>query len=107
MFSRWMTTLGWIGLGCAIAYFIVMDKSHAPASGSDYVHNTQTALLVSAGMVIGGHLLRMLGGMLGVGMGRCKKCGKRIAKSEMFCFNHQKEIIWESREKTRTAGLKR
>src|SRR5262245_49195736 len=107
MFSRIVTTLGWIGLACAIGYFIFADKSRDPKAKAnyEYVHQTQQILLVSGGMVIGGHLLRFLGGVVGLDSGRCKKCKKRIPKSEMFCFDHQKEIIWNSKERTRTAGI--
>ena len=70
-----------------------------------YVWQTQWILIISAGVILGGYVLRYLGQALGIGKtGRCRKCGKKIDKSEMYCFDHRRDSIWEAQEKNRLEG---
>jgi hypothetical protein len=105
MISTLISTLGWIGLAGSLLYFIFADRS---GSGDlAYVDRTRTALIISAVMVVGGHVLRYVGKLAGVGSGHCQKCGKRIAKAEMFCFDHRLQSIREAQDRTRFAGTKK
>ena len=101
MFSQIVRTVGWIGFAVAIGYFILADKTAGEQGSPVYIHYTQEIFLVSAALVVGGYALKYLSGLAGVGKSRCQKCGKRVAKSEMFCFDHKKEAIWEARERSR------
>src|SRR2546430_9029550 len=95
-----ITTLGWFGFIVAIAYFLVYDRMSGTTS-IDYIKNTRDILYVSAALVMGGYLLKYVGTLLGMDKGRCKKCGKRIDKGEMFCFDHRREAIWRAQERGR------
>jgi hypothetical protein len=44
--------------------------------------------------------LRFLGHILGLGSGRCRKCGKRIERQEMYCFNHRLESIRQAQDRS-------
>jgi hypothetical protein len=106
MISLIIRTLGWFGLALALGYFMVADKIAGEEGNAIYVHNTQQIMMISAAMIVGGYVLKFLSGVVGIGKSRCKKCGKRISKNEMFCFDHKKEAIWEAKERTRFAGGK-
>lgn len=105
MISTLITTLGWIGLAGALLYFIISDRSGD--ANHSYVDHTRMAMIVSAVMVVGGHILRYFGKVAGVGKGRCQKCGKRIEKTEMFCFDHRIQTIREAQDRTRYVGTKK
>lgn len=106
MLSLAVRTLGWIGFALAIGYFMISDNLSGEHGDRAYVHTTQQILMASCGLVLGGYLLKFASGIAGAGTARCKKCGKRISKSEMFCFDHRRESIWEAQERTRYAGGK-
>lgn len=106
MISQILRTLGWTGFAVAIGYFIVADKIAGEEGNPIYIHYTQQIFMASAALIIGGYVLKYLSGVAGVGTSRCRKCGKRVAKSEMFCYDHKKESIEEARERSRFAGGK-
>ena len=96
-----ITSLGWFGFLLAAVYFIVYDRMSG-STNVDYINNARNILIGSAGMVLLGYILKYLGTLVGVGSGRCKKCKKRIDKSEMFCFDHRREAIWQAQERARS-----
>ncbi len=96
MVSKILITLGVLGMAVALLYFVVADKS--PGNDAKVVENTKLIFLVSAALVPTGYLLRFLGNILGLGYGRCKKCGKRIERQEMFCFDHRLESIRKAQD---------
>ncbi|HSP07739.1 MAG TPA: hypothetical protein VLR94_11215, partial [Acidobacteriota bacterium] len=91
MFSQIIRTLGWIGFAVGIGYFILADETAREQGNPVYIHYTQEIFLASAVLVVGGYALKYLSGVAGVGKSRCRKCGKRVATNEMFCFDHKKE----------------
>ena len=96
-----ITTIGWFGFVLSTAYFIVY-VSMGGSANSEYIYRSRDMLISSAGLVLLGYLLKYLGGALKLGTGKCKRCGKRIDKSEMFCFDHRREAIWEAQERARS-----
>lgn len=106
MISLIVRTMGWVGLIVGIGYFMVADEIAGEKGNPIYVHYTQQILLISAALVVGGYVLKILSGFAGVGTSRCQKCGKRIAKGAMFCFDHKREAILEAKERGRFAGGK-
>ena len=105
MLSQIVRSLGWIGFAVAAGYFILADRL-ASDQANLTIHNTRLIVFVSCALVVGGYILKFLSRAAGVGTSRCQKCGKRIAKNEMFCFDHKKESIWEAKERARFAGGK-
>jgi hypothetical protein len=101
-----ITAIGWFGFLVAIVYFVVYDRMGGTA-GVDYVRGSRDILLVSAALVVGGYVLKFAGSAAGVGRGRCKKCGKRIEKQEMFCFDHRLEAIRQAQERTRSVNQRK
>lgn len=102
MISQIIRTLGWIGFAVAIGYFILSDKASVEDElNPPYIQHTRQIFMVSAGLIVAGYVLKFVSGIAGVGKSRCRKCGKRIPKSEMYCFDHRKETIWEAKERTR------
>jgi hypothetical protein len=99
MFTKILITLGILGMAGALIYFMVADKSEGKEV--EVVENTKLYFVVSAAMVPAGYILRYLGKLVGVGTSRCRKCGKRIGKGEMFCFDHSFELVQEAKERTR------
>jgi hypothetical protein len=99
MFSKILITLGIIGMAAVLVYFMVADKSE----GQEVVvvKNTKLYFVIAAALVPAGYILRFLGKIMGVGSSRCRKCGKRIAKNEMFCFDHSLQLVQEAKERTR------
>jgi hypothetical protein len=96
-----ITTIGWFGFLVSAVYFIVYDRMSGSTS-SEYIFRSRDMLIGSAGLVLFGYVLKYLGGVLKLGTGKCKKCGKRINKSERFCFDHSREAIWEAQERARS-----
>lgn len=96
-----ITTIGWFGFVASAVYFIVYDRMSG-STNSDYIFKSRDMLIGSAGLVLLGYLVKYLGGALKLGTGKCKKCGKRIDKGEMFCFDHRRESIWEAQERGRS-----
>lgn len=106
MLSQVLRTIGFVGFALAVLYFMVADKIAGEQGNPIYIHYTQMIMAISGALVVGGYILKFLSHVAGVGTSRCKKCGKRVAKNEMFCFDHKKEAIWEAQERTRFAGGK-
>src|SRR5437667_5228130 len=95
-----ITTIGWFGFIVAFAYFLVYDRMSGTIS-IDHVQNTRDILFASGTLVLGGYLLKYLASLFGVGKGKCKTCGKRIDKGEMYCFDHRIEAIRRAQERGR------
>lgn len=102
-----ITTIGWFGFLLGLAYFVVYDHWISGSPDADYVTNTVRIWIASGALVLFGYALKFLAGVVGVGSGKCKKCGKRIDKGEMFCFDHRREQIWEAREKEHAASKRK
>jgi hypothetical protein len=99
MFTKILITLGIVGMAASLVYFMVADKSEGREV--EVVENTKLSFIVAAAMVPAGYILRFLGKLLGLGSSRCRKCGKRIEKQEMFCFDHSFELVQNAKERTR------
>ncbi len=97
MFSKILITSGVIGMALALLYFVVADKS--TGNNQQVVDNTKMIFFGSAALIPTGYVLRFLGRILGVGSGRCRKCGKRIERQEMFCFDHRLESIRQAQDR--------
>ena len=96
-----ITTIGWFGFVVSAAYFLVYDRMSG-STNPDYIFRSRDMLIASAGLVLLGYILKYLGSALKMGTGKCKRCGKRIDKSEMYCFDHRRDAIWEAQEKARS-----
>jgi len=100
-----LQTLGWIGLVFAIAYFVVCDRmADAPA---DYVRNTRDILFGAMILLVASYVMKRVTPALGLGQGKCKVCGKRIEKQEMFCFDHRLQSIRDAQDRTHTMEHRR
>jgi hypothetical protein len=99
MFTKILITLGIIGMAGALIYFMVADKTEGREV--EVVENTKLYFVIAAALVPTGYILRFLGKFLGVGTSRCRKCGKRIEKQEMFCFDHSLQLVQDAKERTR------
>ncbi len=98
-------TVGWLGLGLGLVYAFFLGRS---AEGDiTHIHNVQRILMISGSVLVSGYLLKFLGVRLHLGSGRCKTCGKRVNKHEMFCFDHRIEKIRNAQELDRTGEVKR
>ena len=104
--STLITSLGYLGLIVATAYFVIYDRM-ANVTEVNYVRNTRDIFFVSVIMIAGGYILKYVGPFFGMGYGRCKKCGKRIEKQEMFCFDHRLETIRQAQDRTHASNGKR
>ncbi|MGH9857973.1 MAG: hypothetical protein ACRD4B_09030 [Acidobacteriota bacterium] len=87
-------------------YYFIRDQYGDGSLIGHYVFQTQVILIVSAALLVSGVVLRFMQKKTGLGQhaGRCRKCGKRIDKGEMFCFDHRRDSIWEARDKYRLEG---
>src|ERR1051325_2163614 len=96
-----ISILGWACLaGGLIFYFL---NSGDPDHIRDVVLQSQTIILAGGALVITGYILKFFGKKVGQS-NRCKKCGKKIDKTEMYCFDHRREAIWQAQEKHRLEG---
>ena len=94
-----ISTIGWLGFAAGlIYYFININDPHI----EDIVVQTKTILIASAGLVIVGYIIKVIGKK--VDHSKCKRCGKKIDKGEMFCFDHRRESIWKAQEDHRLEG---
>lgn len=104
--TYFLKTLGWLGILAAIVYFIIQDRGGDPAA-AHVQRTTRMILLCSVGVLASGYMLNFLGRIVGVGKGRCKKCGKRILKTEMFCFDHSVDLVQKSKERERFGDMQK
>jgi predicted nucleic acid-binding Zn ribbon protein len=98
MFTKILITAGVIGMALALVYFMFTDKP--PGSEQKVVDQTKLIFFGSAALIPAAYILRFLGTILGLGSGRCKKCGKRIERQEMFCFDHRLETIRQAQDRS-------
>jgi predicted nucleic acid-binding Zn ribbon protein len=98
MFTKILITAGIIGMALALGYFMFADKS--PGNEEKVVDQTKLIFFGSAALIPAAYVLRILGNILGLGSGRCKKCGKRIDRQEMFCFDHRLESIRQAQDRS-------
>lgn len=103
MFSKIVVYLGYLGIFGAIVYWLVRGGTDADIN---VVNTTKQILLGACAVLAGGYILQYLGKIFGVGKGRCQKCGKRVDKGEMFCFDHRREAIWRAQEHDKTFGTR-
>jgi len=98
-----ISVLGWICFAGGLIYYFV--ESGNGSRIEDTVVRSQTILLVGAALIIAGYVLDFLGKKVGMGnRSSCRKCGKKIDKAEMYCFDHRREVIWQAQEKHRLVG---
>ena len=98
MFSKILITAGIVGMALALLYFVFADKS--AGNEQQVVDYTKMIFFGSAALIPAGYILRFLGHILGLGSGRCRKCGKRIERQEMYCFNHRLESIRQAQDRS-------
>jgi predicted nucleic acid-binding Zn ribbon protein len=97
MFTKLLISAGVFGMAAALLYFMAADKSGG--NNQQVVDYTKMIFFGSAALIPSAYVLRFLGSLLGVGSGRCKKCGKRIERQEMFCFDHRLETIRQAQDR--------
>jgi hypothetical protein len=97
MFTKILITAGIIGMALALIYFMVADKSGS--NNLNVVDQTKLIFFGSAALIPAAYVLRFLGSILGLNSGRCRKCGKRIERQEMFCFDHRLESIRQAQDR--------
>jgi hypothetical protein len=98
-----ISVLGWICFAAGLVYYFV--NSGDAGRIQETVLQSQTIIITGSALVILGYVLRFISKKVGLGAtSRCKKCGKKIDKAEMFCFDHRREAIWEAQEKHRLEG---
>ncbi len=97
MFTKILITTGVIGMALALIYFVFADKS--AGNEQQVVDYTKMFFFGSAALIPAAYVLRFLGHILGVGSGRCRKCGKRIERQEMYCFDHRLESIRQAQDR--------
>jgi hypothetical protein len=90
--GRWLTIVGLIGMILSAIYFVYFDQTKA-GEGFDYISHTRTYFMISLGLVIVGYVVRIVENKLGVGAGKCRRCGRRVEKNEMYCFDHLKHAV--------------
>jgi len=95
-------TIGWFGLGLGLVYAFFQARSTATEVA--HIQNVQRILLISGAVLVSGYVLKFLSQWLRLGFGRCKTCGKKIEKQEMFCFDHSIAKIRHAQDLDRTAG---
>jgi hypothetical protein len=104
MLINLIITLGWCGVLAAIAYFIWQDHQGV-AMAAEHMKRTRQILMLSAGLVAGGYILKYLGRWTSAALSRCKKCGKRIPKTEMFCYDHSVDLVMKAKDRDRFGDL--
>jgi hypothetical protein len=95
-----ISTIGWLGFAAGLIYYFV--NSDDPTRIQDVVVQTQTILIVAACFVVVGYVVKFVSKK--VDHSKCQKCGKKIDKGEMFCFDHRRESIWKAQEDHRLEG---
>ncbi len=103
MFSKIVITLGYLGFVAGIVFWLVQGGTDADAHAVD---TTRQILLGACAVLVGGYVLKYVAQFFGISKGRCQKCGKRIDKGEMFCFDHRREAIWHAQEHDKTFGTR-
>ena len=98
--------LGWFGFSVAAMYFI-WNMQGGGLTNPDYKRNTRDIAIISVALVVGGKLLSRGTRKMGVGMGRCRTCGKLIPKNEVFCYDHGLKQIWDAQDSSRDKFGKR
>jgi len=101
-----LSSLGWLGFATGLVYYFLQDGKGDAVLIEKYVWQTQWILIVSAGLIVLGYVLSYMGKKTGLGQrtNHCKKCGKKIDKGEMFCFDHRRDSIWQAQDKHRLEG---
>ncbi len=97
--SSVVISLGWLGFAAGLVYYIVQDRSGTP--DFRYIDITQRILIVSVALILCGYLLKYLSRKLRLSQGKCRVCGKRVSKQEMYCFDHRLETIRKAQEHAR------
>lgn len=101
--GRLLTIIGLVGLIFSAAYFVYFDQTNA-GEGFDYIAQSRTCFLVSAVLVVIGYIVRIVEKKLGVGSGKCKRCGRRVEKNETFCFDHLKDTVHNAVDRDHRTG---
>jgi hypothetical protein len=97
MFTKILITAGVIGMALALLYFMAADINDE--NRQEVVDKTKLIFFSSAALIPAAYVLRFIGSIMGLGAGRCKKCGKRIERQEMFCFDHRLESIRQAQDR--------
>ena len=101
--GRLVTIIGLVGLVFSAAYFVYFDQTNA-GEGFDYIAHTRTYFLISAVVVVIGYVIRIVENKRGVGSGKCRRCGRRVLKNEMYCFDHLKDAVHNAVDRDHRTG---
>jgi hypothetical protein len=99
-----LSSLGWLCFAAGLVYYFSSSRSEDVKVIQQRVDETQTILLVAAGLIIAGYVIEFVRRKVKVAHHRCKVCGKKIDSAEIYCFDHRRDAIWEAREKYRLEG---
>jgi len=98
-----ISVLGWISLAGGLIYYSL--HSNDKENIENIVVQTQTIIIAAVALIVSGYVIKIFNRKIGPGShNRCRKCGKKIDKTEMFCFDHRREAIWQAQEKYRLEG---
>jgi hypothetical protein len=101
--GRILKLIGLAGLVFSAGYFLYFDQIKRGES-LNYIIQTRDYLLISAGLFLVGYIVSRLETKLPFSYGRCKRCGRRIKKSEMYCFDHLKKAVDEGIDRDHRTG---
>jgi hypothetical protein len=101
--GRIVKVFGLAGLVFSAGYFLYFDQ-FKPGGSFDYITRTRDFLLISAGLVVAGYIVQRLETKLPFSYGKCKRCGRRIKKNEMYCYDHLKKAVDEGIDRDHRTG---
>ncbi len=101
--GRFLKLMGLAGLLCSIGYFLYFDYSSA-GTDFDYITQTRNFFLISAVLILLGYIASFVENKLKIGSGKCKRCGRRTYKKEMYCFDHLKEAVNQGVDRDHRTG---
>jgi hypothetical protein len=90
--GRLLTILGLIGLLFSIGYFLYFDRTKS-GEDFDYINQTRNHFIISAILIAGGYVVGSIEKRLGARSAKCKTCGRRIPRNEIYCFDHLKDAV--------------
>jgi hypothetical protein len=90
--GRLLTIVGLVAMVFSAAYFVYFDQTGV-GEGFDYITKSRSYFLISLGLVVVGYIVRIIENRVAFGRGKCKRCGRRVEKNELYCFDHLKHAV--------------